>query len=88
MSPALKQQIAFRLEGYRLIRTVDLLLDDDVPPGNLREGTLRQILIPRLETRAFNAGCAWGRFHNLFLLPLWLLRLFYDSAVSRHNRTG
>ena len=73
MSPALNRQITFGLEGYRRIRAVDILLDDDVPPGNLREGTLGQILIPGLEARVSNAGCAWVRFYNLFLLPLWPL---------------
>jgi hypothetical protein len=85
--PALKRQITFGPEGYRLIRAVDLLLDDDVPPGNLREGTPGQTLSPGPETRVFNAR-GMGPISQSVPLPSWLLRLFFDSAISGHNRTG
>ena len=57
--PALQQEIAANVETDRGVRTVELLLHHDMPPGDRLKPRGDEALIPRLKARVDDVLGAW-----------------------------
>jgi hypothetical protein len=58
VAAALEAQVAVGSQAQTGVRAVELLLDDDVPTPQRRQGHLLQVLVSRLQARAREVGRA------------------------------